>query len=171
MESMPGPNPKNSAVRQRRNRRSTTAMLASQEGMRKRIPSLPKLENREWQPMTRAWWRDIWHSPMAAEYLHADIHALYRLATLIDDFWVKPTQGMAAEIRLQQQAFGLTPLDRRRLEWTVAQAETAKQSKGHGQQPPVDRPVIADPRDLLKNDVIVVPEPGRKFVGEAKLPN
>lgn len=62
---------------------------------------------------------------MASEYLNADIHALYRLAALIDCFWAEPTVSLSAEIRLQQQAFGLTPLDRRRLEWTIEQAETA----------------------------------------------
>jgi len=62
---------------------------------------------------------------MSQEYVKADEHALYRLAVLIDQFWADPNKELAAEIRLQQQAFGLTPLDRRRLEWTIEQAESA----------------------------------------------
>lgn len=62
---------------------------------------------------------------MAAEFLRADEHGLFRLAVLIDDFWRKPSQALAAEIRLEQQAYGLSPLDRRRLQWQVVQTEEA----------------------------------------------
>lgn len=79
-----------------------------------------------WHPMTIAWWQEIWASPMAGEYLRADEHALFRLALLVDMFWVEPTIALAKEIRVAQQAFGLTPIDRRRLEWSVEQAEEAK---------------------------------------------
>lgn len=75
--------------------------------------------------MTRRWWKDVWGSPMAAEFLRADEHGLFRLAVLIDDFWRKPSQALAAEIRLEQQAYGLSPLDRRRLQWQVVQTEEA----------------------------------------------
>jgi len=76
--------------------------------------------------MTRAWWRAVWRSPMADEYLDADVHALYRLAVLVDMFWAKPSKELAAEIRLQQQCFGLTPIDRRRLQWEVDRGEQAE---------------------------------------------
>jgi hypothetical protein len=86
---------------------------------------------------------------MAGEYLNADVHALYRLAVLVDAFWRRPSQALAAEIRLQQQAFGLTPLDRRRLEWTIEQAEAATTRK---QQRQVRRAQAGevDPREALK---------------------
>ncbi len=49
-------------------------------------------------------------------------------ADLIDDYWgaegTKKTQ-LAAEIRLQCQRFGLSPIDRRRLQWEVARGEEA----------------------------------------------
>ncbi len=88
-------------------------------------PELPG--EREWHSLTVAWWGDVWASPMASEYLAADRHGLFRLAMLVDDYWLasSPTgrRDLAGEIRLQGQAFGLTPLDRRRLEWTVGQVE------------------------------------------------
>jgi hypothetical protein len=63
---------------------------------------------------------------MAAEYVRADEHGLYRLAVLINQYWQTPLmQGLAAEIRLEQQAYGLTPIDRRRLQWEIERAETA----------------------------------------------
>lgn len=123
---MPGPMPKPMEIRQRRNKRSTRATLEQTAKPRKRAPSLPQREGgQEWHRLTRAWWRDVWASPMSQEYVKADEHALYRLAVLIDQFWADPNKELAAEIRLQQQAFGLTPLDRRRLEWTIEQAESA----------------------------------------------
>jgi len=121
---MKGPAPKNPAVRQRRNAQTTRAVLPPEQSPRQRAPSLPK--EVEWHPLTRRWWKDVWSSPMATEYVRADEHGLFRLAVLIDKFWIKPSIRLAAEIRLQQQAFGLTPLDRRRLEWSVEQAEQAK---------------------------------------------
>lgn len=125
---MPGPAPKNPAVRQRRNRKSTRARLLTEEKPRQRAPSLPSRGEGEqdWDPLTVAWWFDVWHSPMAEEYVRSDVHALFRLAKLIDMFWAEPSKEFAAEIRIEQQAFGLTPLDRRRLEWTVERAEEAQ---------------------------------------------
>jgi hypothetical protein len=86
---------------------------------------------------------------MAGEFLQADFHALARLAVLIDRFWYEPSHTLAAEIRLSQQAFGLTPTDRRRLDWEVARAERATVAK---QQRQVRAALAgeADPRDVLK---------------------
>lgn len=85
---------------------------------------------------------------MATEYVRADAHALMRLAVLVDMFWTKPSTKLAAEIRLQQQAFGLTPLDRSRLEWSIEQTE---QARDRGERKRSERAVIVnDPRELLK---------------------
>lgn len=147
---MPGPAPKPTAIRQRQNKASTRAVLPV-NGPLRRVPRLPKVADggTEWHPLTRAWWRDLWHSPMASEYVSADIHALYRLAVLVDKFWQDPSIALSAEIRLQQQAFGLTPLDRRRLEWTIEQAESASTRR---QQHKVRRAQDGDidPREALR---------------------
>lgn len=122
--------------------------MPAEESPRKRAPALPGV--REWQPMTRRWWRDVWASPMAGEYLRADEHALFRLAVLVDMFWTEPTKKLASEIRLQQQAFGLTPSDRRRLEWSIEQVEQAKDKTDRQRR---DRAIVIeqdDPRTLLK---------------------
>jgi hypothetical protein len=111
--------------------------------------------------MTMAWWHDIWNSPMAKEYLRADVHALYRLALLVDLFWTKPTSVMAAEIRLQQQTFGLTPLDRRRLEWSIEQVETAK-NRVQARKANKRKKAADDPRAVLTHDLVVYTEPKTK---------
>jgi len=88
---------------------------------------------------------------MAAEYLDSDVHGLHRLAVLVDEFWNEPTPKLAGEIRLQQQAFGLTPLDRRRLEWSIEQVEGAssrrKKQAAHRPSEP-----SSDPRSVLEGD-------------------
>jgi hypothetical protein len=82
---------------------------------------------------------------MAAEYLPADIHGLYMLADLIDQYWRKPTPALAAEIRLQRMCFGLTPIDRRRLQWEVEQPGRAPQRPIPTRAAPED-----DPRRILR---------------------
>jgi len=137
---MPGPAPKPAHLRQRKNRTSTAAKLSPYT--RKRAPSLPN--EREWQTMTREWWKDVWHSPMAPEFIKSDIHGLFRLAVLVDRFWVDPTTNLASEIRQQQAEYGLTPIARRRLQWEIEKVEAVTKKR----QPVVD--VGGDPRNLLR---------------------
>ena len=147
---MPGPPPKKAQMRQRRNKTSTATTLVRTRPPRKRAPSLPKrYDDKEWHRLTRAWWRDVWRSPMAAEFLEADKHALFRLAALVDKFWRRPTKDLAAEIRLEQQAFGLTPIDRRRLQWQVADEEDMPTRKRTRQAVDEESPAD-DPRKILK---------------------
>lgn len=123
---MPQPK-KHSSTRARANQASTAATLT--EGVAVVRPDLPG--TRDWHPQTVEWWADLWTAPMAAEYHSSDRHALFILAALVDDFWLDPSSSKAGEIRLQRQAFGLTPYDRRRLEWTI---ESAEESKAKGRQ-------------------------------------
>lgn len=141
--------PKDPQLRQRRNKATTRTTLEATAPQRGRAPRLPR--TREWREETRRWWRDVWHSPMAAEYLDADVHGLYRLAVLVDEFWAEPTPKLAGEIRLQQQAFGLTPLDRRRLEWSIEQVETASSRRQQRQARRVEDDET-DPRRVLEGD-------------------
>ena len=145
---MPGPMPKDLSIRQRRNKSATRAILPA-ELPRFQAPKLPKLpEGETWHPMAKQFWKTIWASPIHVEFLRADEPALYRLVMLVNAFWTKNSLAIAAEIRLLEREFGLTPLSRRRLEWTVAQAEEAKDKH---EQKRVRRAVIidADPRGVL----------------------
>jgi hypothetical protein len=107
----------------------------------------------DWHPETLAWWEDLWSAPMASEYHSSDRHALFLLAVLMDDFWLSPSTKLASEIRLQRQAFGLTPYDRRRLEWTI---ESTEEAKDRGQQRKTRQGAVqpkpaADPRSILRS--------------------
>ena len=110
----------------RRNKVASAASLPTEDLARKRrrrAPKLPTLvvgQERPWHPLTLAFWREVWRSPMAGQFLAADVHGLYVLALLVDEFWLAPTKEMASEIRQQRMCFGLTPLDRRRLAWQIS---------------------------------------------------
>ena len=120
---------KDSSVRARRNTASTASTLARPTSKRE-IPALPILDaGAEWHDNALEWWRAVWSSPMATEFVEVDQHALELLAVLINDFWYAPDpisrKFAATEIRLQRKDFGLTPYDRRRLEWTIEEADAA----------------------------------------------
>jgi hypothetical protein len=100
-------------------------------------------------PATVAWWADLWRSPMAGEFVESDRHGLLILAILVDQFHRTPSTSLAAEIRLQRQCFGLSPLDRRRLEWEIDRVESPKRDRARGAQPPAPAKAAADPRRIL----------------------
>jgi hypothetical protein len=174
---MPGPTPKDPALRQRRNRTATAATLAvadadtapAIEVMRQSLP--PRVVETddgpveaEWHPLARQLWDDVWASPMAPEYLRADVHGLYVLVALTDAYWRRMEAGqvsganeLAKELRLQRQAFGLSPIDRRRLQWEVEKSEEAAE-RGRRRRRKVDEgeadarsreQAARDPRALL----------------------
>lgn len=77
--------------------------------------------------MAKRWWENVWSSPMSFEFLGGDEPALFRLVVLVNIFWHDPTKlDVAREIRLMEREFGLTPMSRRRLEWSVVAAEESK---------------------------------------------
>ncbi len=144
---MPGRIPKDQAIRQRTNKAATRATLPAEmptDGAEHILPTLPT--HRKWYRLTQTWWEDVWRSPMAGEYLQADIHGLYILAELVNRFWRKPTTALASEIRLQRQCFGMSPIDRRRLEWQVERVEAVAR-KQQAPQAPID--AADDPRRFL----------------------
>lgn len=141
------PLPKDPALRQRRNKVSTAATLHAQD-KRRPAPSLPKRsEGQDWHALTRSWWKSVWHSPMASEYLEADVKGrLYRLAALVDRFWWKPSIALDAQICRNEAALGLSPIDRRRLQWTVEKAEQESRKRVQ----PARREPGDDPRSIFQ---------------------
>lgn len=147
---------KDPTARARTNRASTASTLS--DGRTVIRPNLPERFDEfgnelVWNVLTIEWWDDLWASPMAGEYHSSDKHALYVLAELVDQFWTTRDPKLAAEIRQQRQAFGLTPYDRRRLEWTIETTEEAK-DKGRARRNRAESPAprktgTRDPRLVL----------------------
>ena len=152
---MPGPPPKNPAIRRRRNKATTATTLAAKP-RRAKPPALPPCSSldalgepvADWHPQTKAWWADIWASPLGPEYITVDVAGLLILAVLVDAFWHSPTRELAGEIRLQRQCFGLTPIDRRRLQWKFG-PDAATTARRTPPKPPATRAKKADPRRHL----------------------
>ncbi|HWP38933.1 MAG TPA: hypothetical protein VNL18_15410 [Gemmatimonadales bacterium] len=142
-------------MRQRRNRTTTAAVLPRPEAMVENpVPALPARERKaeRWHPKVVAWWTSVWRSPMAAEFLDSDVKGgLYLLAELYQQLWAGEAADvgrLAAEIRQQEVRFGLSPIDRRRLQWEIEKAEQAdERTRSRRQRRQLEG---KDPREILK---------------------
>lgn len=155
--------PKHPGARARRNKSSTAAVLTTPDAEDVEIPELPEhpkaADGVDWHQMAKRMWADLWASPMSAEYDDSDVHQMFILIRLVDMYWTvtSPTamKDLAAEIRLSGQRFGITPLDRRRLEWQIEQTEDAKdrgKRRRAREDPPAPPPSGAnDPRAVLRS--------------------
>ena len=118
---MPGPLPK-PATRRRR-----TNAAKGETNLRARTTSTAPVLPFEVASATASWWASIWASEMAGEWLPSDLYGLTLLARLVEDYWTAPDANvrakLATEIRLQGQCYGLTPIDRRRLQWSTERPE------------------------------------------------
>ena len=99
---------------------------------------VPELPEREWRPETLVWWEGVWRSPMATQFVESDRHELARLALLVDEFMQSPSRELAAEIRMQGAAFGLSPASRKRLGWVIRDVPPDPPKRG-------DRLKVIDP--------------------------
>lgn len=152
---MPAPK-KDSSVRARRNVAATAAVLGVVEGGSGDVPEMP--EAVQWHPMAVKWWEDVWSSPMSPEWDESDFHNVVLCAVLYNDIWLaesaKDRKDAAGEYRLQRKDLGLTPYDRRRLEWTIESASEAREkgerrrSKAAVSEKPSGPP--SDPRGELR---------------------
>lgn len=129
---------KHPSARARANKASTAATL--REKPAGTIPELPERAE-SWHSQTFEWWVDIWSSPMSDEWHESDIHNAYICAIAYDDMWRSTSstgrQKAMAEFRQQRAPLGLTPYDRRRLEWTIESAEEAKDRGAARRRTPV----------------------------------
>lgn len=153
-----GPNPKPAHLLQRRNKTPGAAHLPTvEESASNKVPELPARED-GWHPMVWEWWVSVWRSPMASEYQNADMRGgLYLLADLYQARWMCTDSSelvkLASEIRLQEVRFGLSPIDRSRLRWTIDQGETAAERTEARREAKEPKPIpkrAKDPRAVLK---------------------
>lgn len=143
---MKGRHPKPLHMRQNRTKKAGRATLETQDNPE--IPEIPNPDAREWHPLTLESWKRAWESPMAGQWIESDRDALGRLALLWDQFYRKPNANIMKEIRLQSSMFGLSPLDRSRLQWEVNRGDEADRKLKQREQP-VKR-VSGDPRAFLQ---------------------
>src|ERR1039458_2494051 len=120
---MPGPTPKAASQRRRRNKDPNDRVLNAEIVPATVIPLPEEIIGEDLHPMVLEFWHEVMNSPMASEWHPSDMHGLFMLADLYNAYWNCPAEKLttksmlAAEIRLQRQAYGLSPMDRRRLHW------------------------------------------------------
>ena len=91
------------------------------------------------------------------QYMAVDVEGLILLVDLVHAYWAAPVRSttLAAEIRQHRTAFGLTPIDRRRLQWEVDRGRRAPKGHAVATPPPSSEgraktaPAV-DPRRLLE---------------------
>lgn len=133
-----GPMAKHASARARGNKTSTATTLATVDKHTLTLPPMParnarvdgELVRQEWHDEAKLAWANIWSSPMVAEYLDADLPLIHVYVGLVQDVWDRQEAGRsfteaAAELRQYASIFGIGPDARRRLQWTVEEAEAA----------------------------------------------
>jgi len=150
---MPGPPPKSTAQRRRRNKDPNDRVLSAEIVAAEPVAFPVDVVNTQdgIHPMALEFWHEVMNSPMAAEWDASDMHGLYMLVDLYNTYWNCPPEKftsksmLAAEIRLQRQAYGLSPMDRRRLHWVIENTEQAQDAgaRRRAERQQISRP---DPR-------------------------
>lgn len=143
---MPGPPPKPSHLRQRRNKKPTAATVTATDADKpdRRLRKHP--DGKPWHPETVRWWKDVWASGMADRYTQTDANGLYALAMLKDKQWAEQSTSLASEIRLQEARFMLDPRSRYTSQVEFAKAEEVERKR----KKPERAQSRTDPREVLK---------------------
>jgi hypothetical protein len=159
---MKGPIPKPSALRQRKNKVVTAAVLPSLEASKgNAVPPLPQRESPAeiWHPKVVEWWRSFWTSPMAAEVQESDkLGGLTLAAESLHRAWTAREDSLflrylEAFHKLLTE-FGGSPIARRRLQWEIEKAESAEErTTARRQKRKLVEVSKQDPRDILKKVV------------------
>ena len=135
-------------MRQNRTKKAGAGIIGLDQPDTVEVPEIPNPDERIWHNLTLTSWKTAWNSPMAGQWLPTDADALGRLALLWDDFYKKPNPKVLGEIRLQESRFGLSPLDRSRLQWEVNRGDEAEQRLSRRKDIP-KRTGTGDPRSIL----------------------
>lgn len=122
-----GPAPKPAHLRQRTNKKAGATVIEAQADAD--VPTLAHPQGHEWHPFTLKAWREFFESPMASQWLQTDITGLEMLAGCYDNYYKTGNVEFMKEIRLQRPHYGLTPLDRSRLQWEVTRGEEAERKR------------------------------------------
>lgn len=175
-----GPMAKHPSARARRNKTATSTTLVHVDREDIVLPTMPvrrrevktdegkQLLEVEWHGQAKLAWAEIWSSPMVAEYLDADLPLIHAYVGLVQDVWERMESGRsfteaAAELRQYAAIFGIGPDARRRLQWTIEEAEAAmargdKRRRDTEQPVPIDASAawdaIDDSEDIVEAEVV-----------------
>jgi hypothetical protein len=140
---MPGPAPKDPAVRARRHRAATRADLTPAKPL-ETVPPLPAPpEGDQWHPLAVEWWTDLWASPQARLYTAMHKHRAYLALHTLQLFYSNPTERLGQRVEVALQGLGASESDLRKLQWSTSveqppatPATPAKKPRGKAQTDP-----------------------------------
>lgn len=104
----------------------------------------------EIRPQVKRWWGVVWRSPMASQWIDADVEVLYLIAVLRNRFAAEPTPTLASEIRQQEARLGLDVMARRRLDWRIEAARSEAEPEEQRVSAPPPASEQDDPRAILR---------------------
>lgn len=123
-----GPAPKDPARRARRNKDVIPPTYL--KFVKGEVPELP--EEIPWHPRAIVWWRTWAESEQANLMTEVDWQFMLSTALLVHQFWCNGHWTLAAEIRLREAKFGVTPEDRARLRIQFADADEKDNNRPDG---------------------------------------
>ena len=121
---MPVP-PKPANQRRNRNRKVAGEWAVLDEVYSGPIPHLPKLAD-EWTDDTKRWWEAIWRTPMATQWLVADVGSLAILAFIRQRLLEGGDTRLLSEVRQWSDDFGLSPKGRQMRRWVISEKDVER---------------------------------------------
>jgi hypothetical protein len=110
---MPGPVPKRSEERTRRNKPENEGGVSLSKG--DRVPfKVPPVDN-SWHPRAKQWYRSLSRSGMREYYELSDYETARILCDAMTEYYKRPTAMMLATILQGMTALGVTEGERRRM--------------------------------------------------------
>ena len=106
--------PKDPDKRQRRNKPAELIELAGGA-----VPA-PPMPTGDWSAQVVQWWETWASSPQSSEFTATDWQRLEMLMPLVESYWDGPDVKILSEIRQNEERFGATPIDRKRLGWKLS---------------------------------------------------
>lgn len=128
------PAPKPAHLRQRRNRYANSTTIEAAPAQKPALDSVDLGvdllgENLAWHPEARRAWDTWWSSPIASEWVDADVPGLIETIRLVNDFWTEPKadtrRSLRAEVRMSLREYGLSSLGRLQLRWELKRLDEA----------------------------------------------
>lgn len=110
---MPGPMPKRSEARSRRNKPENEGGVSLSKG--ERVAFRPPPVDRSWHPRAKQWYRSLSRSGMRDYYELSDYETARILCDALTKYYEHPTAMMLATILQGMTALGVTEGERRRM--------------------------------------------------------
>ena len=85
----------------------------------------------KWLQPVKEWWEYVWSSPMASEYVAADVFGLYLGCYYLNEslnpyYKASERLGFSKQFEATMKNYGLTPSARETLRWNIAQGTMAQ---------------------------------------------